>query len=212
MIQAIAFDWGGIFTEGTFDSSAVRNLATLCRTTPEVVGQTYFPLMENFEAGAFDFTSYHQHFVEDSGFDIDEGVFRKTFLGSVRERKEMFEVLNAIPKTYKVGMLSNNVEILCDRVRDDVRFKRVDTFVFSNEIKVRKPDPRSFAELSTALGVSAENTVFIDDNADNIAACEVLGFKAIYLDTFDNFLERWEKVLPDIPLAYKELVSPRSAP
>ncbi len=200
MITAIAFDWGGIFTEGTFDSSAVRNLAALCRATPEVIGQTYFPLMEHFEAGDFEFDSYYQQFVERSGFVVDEGVFRKTFLGSVLERKEMFEVLNAIPETYKVGMLSNNVPILCDRVRDDVRFKRVDTFVFSNEIKVRKPEPRSFEALTEALSTPSENTVFIDDNADNIAACERLGFKAIYLDTFENFLQRWAKLLPDIPV------------
>jgi FMN phosphatase YigB (HAD superfamily) len=203
MINAIAFDWGGIFTEGTFDSSAVRNLATLCRTTPEMIGQTYFPLMEHFEAGEFDFNSYHQQFVEKSSFAIDEGVFRKTLLGSVRERTEMFEVLNAIPEIYKVGMLSNNVPILCDRVRDDARFKRVDTFVFSNEIKVRKPERRAFEELSKALGTPAENTVFIDDNADNITACEKLGFKAIYLDTFDKFLERWHTILPDIPLTIR---------
>ncbi len=203
MIRAIAFDWGGIFTEGTFDSSAVRNLATLCRTTSETIGQTYFPLMEHFEGGEFDFHSYYQQFVARSGFTVDEGVFRKTFLGSVKERDAMFGVLDAIPRTYKVGMLSNNVPILCDRVRNDPRFGRIDTFVFSNEIKVRKPEPRSFEALSKALGIAAEHTVFIDDNADNITACEKLGFKGIYLDTFDNFLTRWHHLLPDIPVTVR---------
>jgi FMN phosphatase YigB (HAD superfamily) len=200
MIRAIAFDWGGIFTENTFDSSAVRNLATLCNTTPDVIGRTYFPLMEHFEAGEFDFDSYHRQFVEKSGFAVDAGVFRKTFLGSVREREAMFDVLNAIPRTYQVGMLSNNVEILCDRVRDDPRFARIDKFVFSNEIKVRKPDVRSFEALLSALETKAEETVFIDDNTDNIEACEAMGFKALYLDTFENFLGRWQTLLPDIPL------------
>lgn len=203
MIRAIAFDWGGIFTENTFDSSAVRNLATLCNTTPEIIGKTYFPLMEHFEAGEFDFDSYHQQFVEKSGFIIDAGVFRKTFLGSVREREAMFDVLNAIPRTYKVGMLSNNVPILCDRVRSDPRFDRIDTFVFSNEIKVRKPDPLSFEKLLQALETKAEETVFIDDNADNIKACETMGFKALYLDTFEHFLGRWQKLLPDIPVSLR---------
>jgi putative hydrolase of the HAD superfamily len=200
MIRAIAFDWGGIFTENTFDSSAVRNLATLCNTTPEIIGGTYFPLMEHFEAGEFDFDSYHQQFVEKSGFAIDAGVFRKTFLGSVREREGMFDILNSIPRTYQVGMLSNNVEILCDRVRDDPRFARIDRFVFSNEIKVRKPDVRSFEALLNALETKAGETVFIDDNADNIKACEAMGFKALSLDTFEKFLERWQTLLPDILL------------
>ncbi len=200
-MKAIVFDWGGIFTENTFDSSAVKNLAVLCRTTPEVIAKTYFPLMEEFEAGAFDFDTYYQKFVEDSSFMLDEGIFRKTFLGSVRERSRMFDVLNAIPKTYTVGMLSNNVPILCDRVRTDTRFSRIEHFVFSNEIGVRKPAPKAFEYLIEALGVPANQTVFIDDNADNIAACEVLGFTGIYLDTFEGFLERWKKVLPKIILS-----------
>ncbi len=195
-IKAIVFDWGGIFTENTFDSNAVKNLAVLCNTTPDVIGKTYFPLMEEFEAGAFDFDTYYQKFVEVSGFKLEPGTFRKTFLGSVKERSTMFDVLNAIPKDYTVGMLSNNVPVLCDRVRTDVRFSRIEHFVFSNEVGVRKPDAKAFEHLSLALGIPAEQTVFIDDNVDNIAACEKLGFTGLYLDTFDGFKERWNNLLP----------------
>jgi hypothetical protein len=104
-MKAIAFDWGGIFTENTFDSSAVKNLSVLCHTTPEVIAKTYFPLMEEFEAGAFDFDTFYIKFVQHSSLEIDSGIFRKTFLGSVKERHAMFGVLNAIPKNYVVGML-----------------------------------------------------------------------------------------------------------
>jgi putative hydrolase of the HAD superfamily len=198
-MKAIVFDWGGIFTENTFDSSAVKNLAALCNTTPKIVSKTYFPLMEAFECGGFDFDTFYQTFVEHSGLEIEAGTFRKTFLGSVKERSKMFEVLDAIPKTYTVGMLSNNVPVLCDRVRSDPRFARIEHFVFSNEIGVRKPDARAFAHLTRVLGIPAEQTVFIDDNAENIRACESLGFTGIYLDTFEGFLEGWKKRL-DIPL------------
>jgi FMN phosphatase YigB (HAD superfamily) len=199
-MKAIAFDWGGIFTENTFDSSAVKNLSVLCHTTPEVIAKTYFPLMEEFEAGAFDFDTFYLKFVQHSSLELDSGMFRKTFLGSVKERSAMFEVLNAIPQGIVVGMLSNNVPVLCDRVRTDVRFSRVDHFVFSNEIKVRKPDAKAFDYLTQALGVSARDTVFIDDNQDNIAACEALGFTGLYLDTFEGFVTRWQQALPGIAL------------
>ena len=199
-MKAIAFDWGGIFTENTFDSSAVQNLSVLCHTTPEIIAKTYFPLMEEFEAGAFDFDSFYIKFVQHSSLEIDSGIFRKTFLGSVKERQAMFKVLNAIPKRYTVGMLSNNVPVLCDRVSTDSRFARIEHFVFSNEIGVRKPEAKAFEHLSQALGVAAQDTVFIDDNRDNIAACEKLGFKGLYLDTFKGFLARWNNLLPDIAL------------
>lgn len=195
-MQAIVFDWGGVFTENTFDSSVVQNLAALCNSSPEVISKTYFPLMAAFEVGAFDFDTFFQKFVQFSGLSVEAGTFRKTFLSSVNERVAMFRVLDAIPSTYKVGMLSNNVPVLCDRVRTDPRFARIEHFVFSNEIGVRKPDPEAFAHLTKALGIRAEQTVFIDDNLDNIAACEKLGFTGLYLDTFEGFKERWRKVLP----------------
>ena len=199
-IQAIAFDWGGIFTEKTFDSSAVKNLAALCRVSEEEVTKTYFPVMEEFEVGAFDFDGFYERFTARSGLTPDEGVFRKTFLGSVREREVMFEVLKSIPQSYRVGMLSNNVPVLCDRVRDDVRMSRVEHFVFSNEIGVRKPDPKAFEKLTEALGVPADATVFVDDNRDNIEACERLGYQGVLLTTFDDFAEAWRRLLPDLPL------------
>lgn len=198
MIRAIAFDWGGVFTEGTFDSSAVRNLAALAHTTPEALGATYFPLMEDFEAGAFDFDGFAAKFLARSGLDLDPGAVRKTFLSSVRERTAMFAVLGSIPAAYTVGMLSNNVPVLCDRVRDDTRMARVEHFVFSNEIGVRKPDPAAFEALTEALGVPPEATSFIDDNEANIAAANDLGFDGILLDTFPGFVDRWRARFPEL--------------
>ena len=95
--------------------------------------------------------SFTGSFVEETSLDLSEDTFRKTFLGSVRERAAMFDVLNAIPQSYTVGMLSNNVPVLCDTVRDDPRMSRFESFVFSNEIGVRKPDAEAFAKLSEAL-------------------------------------------------------------
>lgn len=198
MIRAIAFDWGGIFTEGTFDSSAVMNLADVAGVSAAEIGETYFPLMEEFEVGAFDFDAFHRKFVRMSGLDIDADVFRETFLGSVRERTAMFAILGSIPATYTVGMLSNNVPVLCDRVREDPRMARIEHFVFSNEIGVRKPDPAAFAALTHAIGVPAQATAFIDDNEDNIAAARDLGYDGILLDTFEGFMARWRQRFPEL--------------
>ena len=199
-ITAIAFDWGGIFTQGTFDSSAVTNLAKVTGTSEASIAETYYPLMEHFEVGAFDFPEFHRRFVEGTSLALGENTFRKIFLGSVRERSLMFDVLNAIPQDYTVGMLSNNVPVLCDTVRADPRMSRSQHFVFSNEIGVRKPDAEAFAKLTEVLEHQPEQTVFIDDNEDNIAACNDLGYQGILLDTFENFVARFQELLPDISL------------
>ena len=199
-ISAIAFDWGGIFTEGTFDASAVRNLAARTHTAEADIAKVYFPLMEHFEAGAFDFETFTARFLGETGVSLRAEEFQATFLGSVRDRQKMYDVLKSIPERYTVGILSNNVPVLCDQVRDDPRLARVEHFVFSNELEVRKPDPRAFAALSAVLGHPPEETVFVDDNPDNIAACEALGYKGLLLTSYDGFAAGWQNLLPDLPL------------
>lgn len=200
-IAAIAFDWGGVFTEGTFDSGAVRALARAFEVTEGDIGETYFPLMEEFEAGAFDFAGFHARFLARSGLELPLETFRASFLGSVREREAMFDILAAIPGNYRVAMLSNNVPLLCDAVRDDPRYGRIERFVFSNEIGVRKPDPQAFAALSAALGLPPEATVFVDDNGANIAACRELGYRGVLLESFTGFCENWNALLPELTVA-----------
>src|SRR5690606_26942922 len=130
---AIAFDWGGVMTQGTFDSSAVVALARLLRTTPADLQSTYLDLMEGFEVGAFDMAGFHQRFVTATGVETPLDVFRTTFLGAVKERPAMYQLIGSLPAGIRVGVLSNNVPELCDVVRDDPRLGRVDAFVFSNE-------------------------------------------------------------------------------
>ena len=200
MIRAIAFDWGGIFTVGTFDSDAVQNLAAIAGVEPEAVHRAYFPLLAEFETGAFDLAGFTDRFLEQTGSSADRELIATTFLNSGRERTEMFAILASIPDAYRVGMLSNNVASLCDTVRDDPRMARIEKFVFSNEIGIRKPDAGAFHALSAALELPPAETVFIDDNADNIAAARELGYRAILLDTMEHFRAQWQELLPGLPL------------
>ncbi|HEX7003834.1 MAG TPA: HAD family phosphatase [Trueperaceae bacterium] len=198
MIGAIAFDWGGIFTEGTFDSDAVRNLARLCAVPEESVAKTYFPLMAHFEAGEFDMAEFVTRFRKESGLYFDEERFRETFLSSGRERTQMYDLLAGIPDAYRVGMLSNNVPLLCDRVRSDPRMARVETFLFSNELGVRKPDPAAYRKLQEALELPPSQIVFIDDSEVNVSACRRLGFAGIHFRSFDGLLGELNRLAPDI--------------
>ena len=199
MIRALAFDWGGVFTEGTFDAAAVRALAAATGRPEGELRDPYLALMAPFEEGAFDLSSFHRRFSEATGTDMASGAFRATFLGAVPERRSTIAFLATIPDRYRVGMLSNNVPVLCDRVRDDPRFGRIERFVFSNEIGVRKPDPAAFAALEDALDVPAHETVFVDDAERNVAAARALGFQAILLDDVRRFAARWSDTVPDVP-------------
>ena len=197
-LQAIAFDWGGVFTRGTFDARAVQALAALLDLAEVEVAAAYAPLMEHFEVGAFDLAGFHARLTRELGVEVELARFRSAFLDAPLERPAMYHLLATVPERYAVAMLSNNVPELCDRVRVDPRMARIERFVFSNEIGARKPDAAAFAALTEALGIAPEATAFVDDNAANIAACEALGFRGVLLDTPADFAERWRALVPEL--------------
>lgn len=199
-LRALAFDWGGVFTEGTFDSSAHARLAELHGLPAAEVRPHYLSIMAEFERGLFDMPEFHRRFQAAVGVRSDLSEFRATFLGAVRERAAMYDLLASLPEGVRVAVLSNNVPELCDVVRDDPRMARVETFVFSNEIHACKPAPEAYAALSAALDLPPESILFVDDNAANIAACEELGFVGLLLDDLPGFAARWRAALPGLPL------------
>jgi HAD superfamily hydrolase (TIGR01509 family) len=195
-LRGVAFDWGGVFTVGTFDGRAIARLARLFGVDEAALRPTYLELMELFEIGGFDLPSFTERLSRSLGRDVDAGAFREAFLDAPVERPEMYALVAGLPDELAVGMLSNNVPVLCDRVRDDPRCARIERFLFSNEIGVRKPDAAAFMSLAEALQLAPHEIVFVDDHPGNVAAAQRLGFEALLLDTPAAFAARWRATLP----------------
>lgn len=200
MIRAIAFDWGGVFTEGTFDDGAMRALSHDTGLPLARVREAYLPAIAAFEAGEHDLDGFRERLQGALGVAWSPDAFRRTFLDSVRDRPATYALLADLPRSYRVGMLSNNVDELCDRVRHDPRMARIDAFVFSNEIRVRKPDPAAYRALRDALDVPPAETLFVDDNDVNVAAAREQGFRALHLSDVAAFLDAFGREVPDAPL------------
>jgi putative hydrolase of the HAD superfamily len=203
----IAFDWGGVFTIGTFDARANARLAKLFGVESTALWPHYLAVMADFEVGRFALSDFRATLTERAERELGatgtnvrevESAFEHAFLDAPLERPEMYQLLAGIPAGFTVGMLSNNVPILCDRVRDDARTNRIEHFVFSNEIGVRKPERAAFDALSSKMQTPPERTLFIDDHPRNIAAAAELGFKALLIDTPAGFAARWRDALPEL--------------
>ena len=90
---------------------------------------------------------------------------------------------NKFQKTsnYKLILLSNTNELHIDWVKKHISiydsFKNCfDTFYLSHEINLRKPNADIFNFVLKENKIKAENTLFIDDNSDNIKAAAKLGY------------------------------------
>jgi len=196
--RGIAFDWGGVFTVGTFDGRAIARLARLYGVPEAELRPSYLELMELFEVGAFDLQGFAERVSRAVGRDAEEGAFREAFLDAPLERPATYALVAGIPEGYAVGMLSNNVPLLCDRVREDPRTARIERFVFSNEIGARKPDAVAFMALAEGMQLAPHDIVFVDDAEANVEAARALGFRALLLDTPAAFAARWRAALPEL--------------
>ena len=78
--------------------------------------------------------------------------------------------------------LSNFATTTFERIVDDPRFEvlhRLDGWLLSGEVGVIKPDPEIYAIACERFDVDPSEAVFIDDRADNVAAAQHFGLRAI---------------------------------
>jgi putative hydrolase of the HAD superfamily len=187
MTRAIAFDWGGVFTVGTFDGRSTGRLAEKYGLNVDTVREHYFALIHHLETGDWTLPAFWTVFSERIGLEsVPYGDFEALYIGSVLENAPMYAFLPTIPHDFKVGLLSNNYPVVADHLDADPRWARFDTKVFSNRIGVKKPDPKAFQALTSALEIAPSGTVFVDDVQENLDAATRLGFSTILYDAHDH--------------------------
>ena len=94
---------------------------------------------------------------------------------------ETVSLLYKLKAKYKIYGLTNwsaeTISIAYDRFSF---FKEFDGIVVSGQEKMIKPDRQIYHLLLDRYNLKAENTIFIDDNINNIKAAEELGLYAIH--------------------------------
>ncbi len=80
----------------------------------------------------------------------------------------------------KVALLTNNVAEWGDNWRSTIPVDELfEIVVDSSAVKLRKPNPEIYLLTCERLGTSAEACVFLDDNTDNVKAARALGMEAV---------------------------------
>lgn len=192
----VAFDWGGVFTIGTFDGRSTQNVADRTGVSVEKVRESYFRHVRQLEVGAWTLPQFWETMQQETGITLPYSEFEALYLGSIKDNLPMYATLAALPAGVRVGLLSNNYPVVSDHLSRDPRFARFDAKVFSNEIGAKKPAPESFAALEKAMGLPAAQVAFVDDVQENIDAANAFGFHGILYhhdahEQFERELAEW---------------------
>ena len=110
--------------------------------------------------------------------------------GQIAGMEELVKELKG--KGYRVFGLSNWSEETFSLVRHVYPvLDLMEDMVISGIEKVMKPDPKIFQLALQRFGIKAEETAFIDDNPNNVAAANALGITGILFEGKDKL----EKVI-----------------
>lgn len=107
----------------------------------------------------------------------------------------MAELVSDVKKNCKIYLLSNFNKKLRNELHKIPALLDFDGLVISGEVNLVKPDPAIYRYLLNTYDLKAEECIFIDDNAANIAAGEAEGIQG-YL--FDGNVENLRKHLSEL--------------
>ena len=116
-------------------------------------------------------------------WDVSEKIYYN-WVYNIPEIEGMSELIDRIKNRYnvKVYLLSNISNYFASHSEEIPILKKLDGCVFSAPIGIVKPNREIFEHLCKAYKLSPEETLFIDDRADNIEGAIRCGLKGYIFD------------------------------
>jgi epoxide hydrolase-like predicted phosphatase len=196
MIKNIIFDMGNVIID--------IDVPTTYRAFADLAGISEEEATQRFHAKDF----YHRfeigEITNDEFRDLMKNEFGENLTGDQIDvawsallldmPKERLDKIQELGKSYRVFLLSNTNAIHIKEVTERAanlgyNFSGLFEKMFlSYQMGFMKPEPAFYEEVLKNSGLLASETVFIDDNADNIKGAESLGIQTIWLSPIGSLL------------------------
>jgi glucose-1-phosphatase len=200
VIKNLIFDLGGVILDLSVPAT-LNGFAHLSGLSPDQVTQLFKSSkgFEEYERGeisddefrAFVRTLYN---IDVPDQDLDH-CWNAMLLGIPPEKLELLKVLK---NQYRVYLLSNTNNIHLAYINTNIipMINGVSTLdgyfhraYYSHLMKKRKPEPEIFLEVLEDNKLLPHETLFLDDNADNIAGAKAVGIETAFVNTTNFILD-----------------------
>jgi epoxide hydrolase-like predicted phosphatase len=144
------------------------------------------PAWHRLERGEIDMAAYYALIVERApallGRTIDFEAYGRFMRSSAPGvHWEVVHRIRDLRGTVKLGLLTNNVKEFGEHWRSTFPIDELfEVVVDSSHVGMRKPDPEIYLLTCSQLDVEPTEAVFVDDNADNVAAARALGMETVH--------------------------------
>jgi HAD superfamily hydrolase (TIGR01509 family) len=115
----------------------------------------------------------------------------KRFLDAERlVNHDMVGLIKRLHGRYKLGIISNTIPGMMDRLRRLLDFVDLfDVVVGSGDLGIAKPDAGIFLHAAKQAGVTPQESVFTDDRADFVEAARAAGMHGFHFTEYARFVE-----------------------
>ncbi len=197
-VRAVVFDVGGVLLR-TDDHGPRRRLAESMGLTEAQLHDAVFesPLARSATLGTVREEALWADVARRFNLDVTQmAAFQAGFWGGDVFDTDFMAWIGALRPRVSTGLLSNAWSGARDTfINRFACYRYVDSVVISAEEGVAKPDPEIYRICLRRMGVTAEETVFVDDFARNIEAANRLGMRGILFSSRAQAMAEIESAL-----------------
>ena len=206
-LQAILWDFGGVFTTSPFEN--FNKLEEELGAPADFIRQVNSTNPDKnawaqFESNSVSLDDFDVLFADESeglGFRIEGKAVINVLSGDLRPR--MVEVLKVCKQHYKVACITNNVKAgkgpgMNQNTEKANQVGQVmdlfDAIIESSVVGIRKPNPAIYQMACKTLEVNAQDCAFLDDLGINLKPAKELGMATIKVLTEDQAISDLSKL------------------
>ena len=201
MIEAVIWDFGGVFTTSPFEAFnrfetqrglPLNFIRTVNATNPDTNAWALFERSE-IDSAAFDVLFAKE--AQALGQAVRGAEVLPLLSGDIRPA--VVEALKACKAKFKVGCITKNVSAgegagmasTAEKARSVAGIMTLfDAVIESSKAGVRKPDPRIYQMMCAKLDVAPSACIYLDDLGVNCKPAAALGMKAIKVSSEGQLL------------------------
>ena len=198
-VKNLIFDLGGVILDLSVEST-LRSFAQIAGMEPAVVKKLFVTSkgFESYEKGEIsdgEFRAFVKQLYNISASDDALDACWNAMLVNVPINK--LKLLELLKTKYNVYLLSNtnniHVHYINHTLLPRIQCTSLDDYFhrsyYSHKMRKRKPDVEIFQQVLDEGNFKPEETLFLDDNSDNVAGAEKLGIKTVHVVQPDMIFE-----------------------
>ena len=194
MIEAVIWDFGGVFTTSPFEAFARYELEKgLPKDFIRTINATNHEnnAWARFERAELDIAGFDEAFAAEAkarGYHVPGADVLPLLAGDFRP--EVIEALRRVKGSLKTGCITNNMPSNAAGGAASGRtiysreiMELFDAVIESSKVGIRKPDPRIYTMMCEALSVEPSACVYLDDLGVNLKPARAIGMTTIKVES-----------------------------